>query len=479
VPHGLIASQLNRREFIASSLALGVNAFAPRPLLPTQRVDLRIGLCSLEVAPGRWIPTTSYISHPPGSAIELDPGIPTQVTISNSTSESEFVHWHGLSLPASLDGTPEEQSHSIAPSSSLSYILPPQNAGLYFIHSHAMAMHNLSRGPYSGQFAPVTIGPSRATGISWDREFVITSHEWLPAFVDRAAEERSLEAMHHLRLDQEDEAGEDIPDGGWDIVYRAATINGRVLGAGEPLQVKQGERVMLRVINASATEPLRLSLPAHRFHVLTLDGYPVPCRTTVEVLSLGVGERVEALVLMDSPGVWILGSPDDKARSLGMGIVIEYADRTGSPIWNSPDSHTPWSYASFAKKHEPAPQPHRTLGFSLERRPPGPDGFDNWAMVCDSQTAHLLHAGERVRITLINATDEPHPMHLHRMSFDLVRIAGVACTDIRKDTVTVAPFQQVELDLTPAASSSAGPALFHCHNQMHMDCGLSTLLNII
>jgi FtsP/CotA-like multicopper oxidase with cupredoxin domain len=100
-------------------------------------------------------------------------------------------------------------------------------------------------------------------------------------------------------------------------------------------------------------------------------------------------------------------------------------------------------------------------------------------MVCDSQTAHLLHAGERVRITLINATDEPHPMHLHRMSFDLVRIAGVACTDIRKDTVTVAPFQQVELDLTPAASSSAGPALFHCHNQMHMDCGLSTLLNII
>jgi FtsP/CotA-like multicopper oxidase with cupredoxin domain len=315
-------------------------------------------------------------------------------------------------------------------------------------------------------------------GISWDREFLITTHEWLPAFVDSAMEDRSLEAMHHLRLDREDEAGEDVPDGGWDIVYRAATINGRVLGAGEPLRVKEGERVLLRVINASATEPLQLSLPAHSFHVLTLDGYPVPSPTTVEVLTLGVGERVEALVVMDSPGVWVLGSPDDKARALGMGIVVEYGDRTGSPIWSPPDTNTPWSYASFAEKRESAPLPHQTLGFRLERRPPGPDGFDRWAMVSTSPSAHLLHAGERVRITLVNATDEPHPMHLHRMPFDLVRIAGVSCTGIRKDTVTIPPFQQAELDLTPAPSSSAGPALFHCHNQMHMDCGLSTLLNI-
>ncbi len=479
MPYRQINSHVSRREFIASSLALGVSSFAPRSFLSKQRVDLRIGPCSLEIAPGRWIHTTSYTSHPPRAVIGLDPGIPTQVTISNSTSEIEFVHWHGLSLQASLDGTPEEQSNSVAPSSSLSYILPPQDAGLYFIHSHAMAMHNLSRGSYSGQFAPVTIGSSKAKGISWDREFVITTHEWLPAFVNSAEEDRSLEAMHHLRLDAEDEAGEEIPDGGWDIVYSAATVNGRILGAGEPLRVKHGERVLLRVINASATEPLQLSLPAHRFHVLTLDGYSVPCATMVEVLSLGVGERVEALVLMDSPGVWVLGSPDDKARSLGMGIVIEYADRTGSPIWSAPDSNTPWSYAIFAEKREPAPGPHRTLGFRLERRPSGSDGFDKWAMVSDSQAAHPLRAGERVRITLINATNEPHPMHLHRLPFDLVRVAGVPCTGIRKDTVTVPPFEQAELDLTPSASLSAGPALFHCHNQMHMDCGLSTLLNII
>jgi len=62
---------------------------------------------------------------------------------------------------------------------------------------------------------------------------------------------------------------------------------------------------------------------------------------------------------------------------------------------------------------------------------------------------------------------------------------GVLCavqalnTEIHDVLQGMDPFQQAELDLTPAASSSAGPALFHCHNQMHMDCGLSTLLNIV
>lgn len=469
----------SRREFLGSSLALSMMPFALRLPSPMQSVDLRIGACSLEISPGRWIPTTSYLSHPPGSVINLDPHLPTQVTISNSTVEPEFAHWHGLCLPTTLDGTSEEQSRSIPAGSKIDYILPPQDAGLFFLHSHGMAMHDLSRGPYSGQFVPVAAGTHTFKGLSWDREFLLITHEWLPAFINKGANDRSLEEMHHLRIDPDDEAGEDIPDGGWEIVYQAATINGRVLGAGEPLHVKKGERILLRIINASATEPLQLSLPGHRFLVLTLDGYPVPTRSVVEVLSLGVGERVEALILMDSPGIWILGSPDDGARSLGMGIVVEYADRIGSPVWSVPETNTPWSYANFAEHRESIPPPQQTRGFRLERRPPGADGFDRWAMVSDSQSTVLLQAGERTRITLINTTDEPHPMHLHRMPFDLVRIAGAPCTGIRKDTVVIPPFQQAELDVTPVAPSECGPALFHCHNQMHMDCGLSTLLKIV
>jgi FtsP/CotA-like multicopper oxidase with cupredoxin domain len=65
-------------------------------------------------------------------------------------------------------------------------------------------------------------------------------------------------------------------------------------------------------------------------------------------------------------------------------------------------------------------------------------------------------------------------MHLHRLPFELASVGGVPCPGLRKDTVVVPPFQQVELDITPEDS---GPALLHCHNQMHMDCGLKTLLH--
>ncbi len=473
---GLSLPLLSRRQFTTGALAFGSGI--ARSYGQTQQLALAISHCSLEIAPNRFVATTTYKNLFSDSPIRLAPHLPTHISISNHTATHEFVHWHGLRLPAALDGTPEESSLSIAPGATLTYTLPPQPPGLFFVHSHAMAMQDLTRGPYSGQFAPVLIGAS-SSSLSYDREFILTTHEWFPALVNTADDDRSLEAMRHLRIDPDDEAGEDTTDGGWDILYRAATINGHILGAGEPLRVRNGERILLRIVNASATEPLRLSLPAHRFLVLALDGYAVPTPALVEVLSLGVGERIEALVVMDTPGVWILGSPDDSARNLGMGIVIEYANCTGAPIWSPPAPTAPWDYSHFAAKHEPPPTPDHTLTFHIKRHGLGADGFERWTMPPSSSSTPVLHRNQRTRLTLINTTDEPHPMHLHRLPFELVSVAGSLCTGLRKDTVVIPPFQQAEFDVLPNSSSDAGPALLHCHNQMHMDCGLKTLLHIL
>ena len=112
---------------------------------------------------------------------------------------------------------------------------------------------------------------------------------------------------------------------GSDVGYKYATVNEHMLGAGEPLRVKQGERVLMRLLNASATENVVLALPGHRFTVIAMDGNPVPESKSVEVLSLAVAERVDAIVEMNAPGVWILGSTLEKARKMGLGIVVEYA----------------------------------------------------------------------------------------------------------------------------------------------------------
>ena len=110
----------------------------------------------------------------------------------------------------------------------------------------------------------------------------------------------------------------------------------RLSGYGEPVRVKEGQRVLFHFLNASATENIQLALPGHQFQVVALDGNPVPQPQSVEVLELGTAERISAVVEMKNPGVWILGTPRDDDRRNGMGIVVEYANKTGKPRWVKP-----------------------------------------------------------------------------------------------------------------------------------------------
>lgn len=106
------------------------------------------------------------------------------------------------------------------------------------------------------------------------------------------------------------------------------TINGHMLGHGDPIRVKEGERVLLHVVNSSASENRRLAVPGHTFIVVALDGNPVPNPSRVPVLWLGAAERISAVVELTNPGVWVLGDVADDDRGHGIGIAVEYAGRT-------------------------------------------------------------------------------------------------------------------------------------------------------
>src|SRR3974390_848857 len=107
-----------------------------------------------------------------------------------------------------------------------------------------------------------------------------------------------------------------------------------MLGHGEPVRVRAGERVLLHILNGSATEIRSLALPGHSFKVIALDGNPVPHPAEVPGLWLGTAERISAVVEMNHPGVWIMGDLADDDREHGMGSVVEYADATGEPQWS-------------------------------------------------------------------------------------------------------------------------------------------------
>jgi FtsP/CotA-like multicopper oxidase with cupredoxin domain len=127
------------------------------------------------------------------------------------------------------------------------------------------------------------------------------------------------------------------PDNGLEVMYHAATLGDRMLGHGEPVRVRQGDRVLFRILNANATMSTSLALPGHRFRVIALDGNPVPVQAYVEVLKLDVAERADVIVEMNNPGVWVLGSTVDDDRKMGMGIVVEYENQVGEPNWVNPE----------------------------------------------------------------------------------------------------------------------------------------------
>lgn len=169
----------------------------------------------------------------------------------------------------------------------------PAPSGTRFVHTHVRAGNNLNKGTYTGQDAIVYIEPKEKVD-HYDREVFLMLKEFEPSFTNFWEEDEEGGEKH-------EEEGNGKPNG-LEVGYRSFCINGKKMQASEPIKVNQGEKVLFHFVNASATENRKIALPGHRFKVVVLDGNPVPNPATVEVLELGVAERIDAVVDMDNPG---------------------------------------------------------------------------------------------------------------------------------------------------------------------------------
>jgi FtsP/CotA-like multicopper oxidase with cupredoxin domain len=240
---------------------------------------------------------------------------------------------------------------------------------------------------------------------------------------------------------------------GYEVANQYFAINGRRLGHGEPVRVKAGEHVLFHVVNGRATEIRSLALPGHSFRVQALDGSAVPRPAEVTVLWLGPGERTSAVVEMKQPSKWILGDLADDDWHHGMGIVVEYAGRKGKPVWTPPKPFR-WSYARFGDPNGAAREPDEVIEMTFTKRNAAEHGFNQLAIneeVFSRETmaaAHHLRQGRRYRLRMRNASDDVHPIHLYRHSFELPKLAGKSTAGVMKDVVMVGGYQEAEVDFT-------------------------------
>jgi FtsP/CotA-like multicopper oxidase with cupredoxin domain len=451
---------LHRREFLAMTGASAVGAalasvprFSSLAALPPPKADvtLRIAPVSVEIAPGTLIKTVGYNGKAPGPVLRMREGKRITVEVFNDTDVAELVHWHGQFVGSDVDGSEEEGTPLVPAHGSRQYTFTPGPSGSRWYHTHTMAMDHLDRGGFTGQFGFFYVEPKSEPG-RYDQEIFLAAHHWEPS-------------LAHMGP----------PNNGWEIAYGSASINDKALGHGEPIRVKQGQLVLFRFLNSSATDDISFVLPGHKFRVIAMDGNPVPTEASVDVLTVAVAERVDAVVEMDQPGVWVLGSIDDEERKRGMGVVVEYAGQKGEPAWKGIGKEPPWDYTIFGSQEKPS-TPDATFDLTFKKIPGNRVDFNRWTINEKSwpdTDPLLVQKGKRYRIVFHNQTGDWHPLHLHRHDFEIVKIGGKNTAGIKKDIVNVPRFSDAEVDFV---ANQPGPSLFHCHMQLHMDFGFKALV---
>ncbi len=260
------------------------------------------------------------------------------------------------------------------------------------------------------------------------------------------------------------------------------TVNGKAYPATRPLNVRKGERVRLRLVNASADHTHVVRLAGHRLRVTHTDGNPLAAPVEVDAVPIAPSERYDVLLVADRPGAWFFGCAQPGHTEAGERVLVVYeGHENDKPVAAETElaDHTLWTY-ELGRGRDVLPPPAggtRVFEFTLSG---GMMGSDVWTIngkrYPDTPPMRLAK-GDRVRVAFRNMSMEAHPMHLHGQSFKVLSVNGRRLpAPIVKDSVDVeAHMGTVELEFT---AHNPGDWFFHCHKPMHMEGGMIVLARI-
>ena len=232
-----------------------------------------------EFAPGSKAKCWGYNGSTPGPSIEAVEGDDVRILVTNNLPEPTTVHWHGILLPNGMDGVGGLTQPHIGVGETWVYEFRLRQHGTYMYHPHADEMTQLAFG-MMGMFI---IHPREPQQPAVQRDFAFMLHNW---------------ALH---------PGSYRPDPSIMSEFDLWTFNSKVFPAIEPLVVRLGERVRIRIGNLSMwNHPIHLH--GHRFYVTGSDGGRWPQSTwrpeTTEII--GVGQTRDLEFVADNPGDWAL-----------------------------------------------------------------------------------------------------------------------------------------------------------------------------
>ena len=463
---------ISRRDLLKTASAVAGLAALPSGIVRAATAPaffpLRTGFVEQAIkAGGPKIGFWGFNETLPGPILRYRKGEKVSIMVENGLSVDTAVHWHGLRVPNNMDGVPFVTQDPIKPGARMAYEYTVPDSGTYWYHPHQSSFEQVPRGLY-GAFIVEESKP-----IEVDQELV-----WLLSDVKLGPNGQQVEDYGRiLDLANEGRTGNQV------------LLNGKA--DPDPVQVRSGERLRLRLINGASARIFRLKLTGHALTVIAFDGQAVEPHL-VEQVDLGPGMRVDLIVDCMQKAGTVFALNDGGHRGVGEIVKIAYSagnavrdKASGAPIRLAPNqiaepdsSKAEDHYLVFQGGMRGAP----TIG-QIDGKPAKTSEMMEkyglaWTMNYTAQHEHaLMHEplfnfkqGQHITLHMINETDFWHPMHLHGHFFRVIAVNGKK-TRLQewRDTVLMGPRESVDVAFV---ADNPGEWMFHCHILDHAAGGM-------
>jgi FtsP/CotA-like multicopper oxidase with cupredoxin domain len=464
----------------------------------------------------------------PAPTLIFTEGDEATITVTNHTAKETSIHWHGLLVPAMMDGVPNLNGFDgIQAGETFIYHFPIRQAGTYWYHAHSMGQEQ------DGLYGALIIKPKQAEVIPSDRDYTILLSDF--------SQESSEDILAHLKMDagyynrHQRTLGDffaDVQRKGFSAAWQSARdwaamrmtptdlsdvsgyhflLNGKTPAQNWTGLFKRGEKIRLRFINASAMTFHDLRIPNLKMQVVAADGQNIE-PVTVDEIRIAPAETYDVIVTPPEEKAYsIVAEPIDRTgfamgtlapqqgmkgemprhrkRSLltmadmGMEMDMHMHHMTDDEMaqMDRSDMESGWADADTPEGNRALQyEDLRTLGIQPKASPPTRELTINlggnmerylWTLngkTFDESTPFVLQKGERVRLTFVNQTMMAHPMHLHGMFVQLEN--GQPLNKLpNKHTIFIPPAASRSVLLT---ADESGEWPIHCHLFFHMMSGM-------
>lgn len=241
---------------------------------------LEASIIRWHILPGTTVAAYAYNKQVPGPLIRIKQGDRIRIIVKNNLPEDTSVHWHGLILPNNMDGVPPLTQPAIGPGHTFTYQFTPRQSGTYFYHSHV----NGDRQQALGLYGALIIDPLEPA-VRYDKEMDVQLGEWT------VRNGKTYPAM---------------PMEG--LMPNFFTINGKAYPSTQQINLKQGQRLLVRFIGSNSGFVHPMHIHGGPFAIVATDGNPVPAaaRLQKDTVLVAPGERYDVVWTARNRGKWLL-----------------------------------------------------------------------------------------------------------------------------------------------------------------------------